>query len=234
MKIAICDDNRIDLEILQQYCKKYNPGYEISLFDNGADLLETFQKKSFDIVFLDIEMCGLNGIEVGQSLVSKTNSPVIIFTTCSIDYAIRGYGIAVKYLTKPVLYEDFITAMAVALEYTAPKKLSICDKGTQMLLLVNDILYLEMFQHHIVIHLVNKDNIEIRGTLSEFIEELPANKFAQPHKSYLVNLDYIDKLNKQEIIMTNGDLIPIGRSKCSSFQECLHKFLKGNNNEHYN
>lgn len=232
MKIAICDDNRIDLEILQQYCKKYNPDYEISLFDNGTDLLETFQKKYYDLVFLDIEMYGLNGIEVGQSLMAKLNKPVIIFTTCSVDYAIRGYGIAVRYLTKPISYNDFVVAMATALDYIAPKKLSICDKGTQMLLLVNDILYLEMFQHKVTIHLLNKNNIEVRGTLSEFIEQLSTSRFAQPHKSYLVNLDYIDKLNKQEIIMTNGDIIPIGRSKNLPFHECLHKFLKGNNYEY--
>lgn len=234
MNIAICDDNNNDTEILYQHCKKYNPDYEISLFDNGAELLESFQKKYFDLVFLDIEMRGLNGIEVGQSLMSKSNHPVIIFTTCSIDYAIRGYGIAVRYLTKPISYDDFVVAMATALDYIAPKKLSICDKGTQMLLLVNDILYLEMFQHRVTIHLLNKNNIEVRGTLSEFVEQLSTSKFAQPHKSYLVNLDYIDRLKKQEIIMTNGDVIPIGRSKNLSFHECLHKFLKGNNNEYSN
>ena len=232
MNIAICDDNNNDIKILYQHCKKYNPDYEISIFNNGVELLESFKKKYFDLIFLDIEMCGLNGIEVGQSLMSKSNHPVIIFTTCSIDYAIRGYGIAIKYLTKPISYSDFIGAMESALEYIAPKKLSICDKGTQMLLLVNDILYFEIFQHQIVIHLENRDNIKIRGTLSEFIEQLPANKFAQPHKSYLVNLDYIDRLNKQEIIMTNGDLIPIGRSKSISFLERLHYFMKGENHEY--
>ena len=234
MKIAICDDNRDDLEILHQYCKKYNPDYEIFLFDSGTALLEAFKNEIFDLVFLDIEMGGLNGIEVGQALISEKHRPIIIFTTFSIEYAIRGYGIAIKYLTKPISYNDFISAMESALEYIAPKKLSIYDKGTQMLLLVNDILYLEIFQHQIVIHLDNRDNIKIRGTLSEFAEQLPENKFAQPHKSYLVNMDYIDRLNKQEIILTNGDLIPIGRSKGSLFFERLHNFLKGENHEHRN
>lgn len=234
MKIAVCDDNRDDLQILSQYLKKYNTDYEISLFNNGSELLKASKEQCFDLVFLDIEMDGPDGIEVGQMLRSKPDKPVIVFTTCSADYAVRGYGIAHKYLIKPVTYEEFTGAMETALEYIAPKKICLCDKGSQRLLAVNDILYMETFQHKVKIHLANKENIELRGTLGELAEQVPEHKFAQPHKSYLVNLDYIDRLNKQEIIMTNGDLIPVGRSKSGSFHERLRNFLKGDNNEHWN
>ena len=77
-------------------------------------------------------MSGLNGIEVGHALISKKYRPIIIFTTFSVEYAIRGYGIAIKYLTKPISYSDFIGAMESTLEYIAPKKLSICDKGDRV------------------------------------------------------------------------------------------------------
>ena len=150
-----------------------------------------------------------------------------IYSSAAVIAAIRGYGIAIKYLTKPILYDDFIAAMTAALEYISPSKLSIYDKGTQILFSVNDIVYLEIFQHLVVFHLKNGKQIETRGTLSEFLKKLPSSKFAQPHKSFLVNLDYIDRLSKTEIKMTNGDLIPIGRSKNASFHEHLHDFLKG-------
>lgn len=227
MKIAVCDDNRYDLELMRQYCEKYSPGCRPDFFDNGADLLSAFDREQFELVFLDIEMSGLNGLEVGKTLMSRAEKPVIIFTTCSVDYAIRGYGIAIRYLTKPISFEAFSAAMSAAIEYITPKKLSICDKGTQVLLFINDILYLEMFKHQVIIHVMNRDSLKLRGTLAEFVELLPTNKFAQPHKSYFINLNYIDRLNKQKIIMTNGDIIPIGRSKSAAFHECLRGFLKG-------
>lgn len=85
-----------------------------------------------------------------------------------------------------------------------------------------------------MIHLVTKEKIQIRGTLAELVEQLPANKFVQPHKSYLINLEHVDRMNKREIIMTNGELIPIGRSKSDSFDELLRKFMRGDSNEYWN
>ncbi len=234
MRIAICDDNITDLRIIEEYCNKYNENYEVNLFISGEDLVEAFQEQSFDLVFLDIEMDGLNGLETGQILRSNPSKPIIIFTTYSGDYAVRGYGIAVRYLIKPISYEEFVSSMTAAMNYIAPKKLCVCDKGMQRFVPVDSIVYLEIFQHSILIYLVTKEKIQIRGTLAELVEQLPTNKFVQPHKSYLINLEHVDRMNKREIIMTNGELIPIGRSKSDSFNELLRKFMRGDSNEYWN
>lgn len=227
MKIAICDDEQLDLNRIHSYCNRYNDSIPVHLFSNGTHLLEAFQSSFFDLVFLDIEMAGPNGLTVGAELVKLTPKPIIVFTTQSLNYAVRGYGIALRYLPKPIDYDTFSGVMRLAIDKILPQKLSITQNGKQLIIPISDILYFEVIRHNVIFHLLNHETISVRGSLIEIKKQLSRNWFVQPHKSYCVNLDHIDHVCRQEITMTNGDCIPIGRNKSEFFQAQLDEYLKG-------
>lgn len=227
MKIAICDDDAADLKLMQSYCARYDPTIPTTAFTSGEALLEAYGKDFYDLVFLDIEMGQLNGLELGARLIRLSPKPVIVFTTQSLNYAVRGYGIAMRYLPKPITYDTFSDVMRLAMERILPQKISIFSNGMQMLIPINEIMYFEVLRHQLLIHLNNGENISVRSTLTEAISQVPHSIFAQPHKSYYINMEYVDRLTQQNITMTNGDLIPIGRSRKNDFQHRLSEYIKG-------
>lgn len=107
MNIAICDDYIQDLQLLQEYCEMYNSGYTITTFSSAHKLYHACKTVNYDIILLDIEMDSPNGYEIAKKLKSDNYKALIIFTTNSLDYAIRGYGVAFRYLTKPISYKYF-------------------------------------------------------------------------------------------------------------------------------
>ena len=225
MKIAVCDDEPADLRLIQSYCNRYDSDIPTAAFSSGEALLEAYKKDFYDLVFLDIEMGQMNGLVVGERLIHK---PLVVFTTQSLTYAVRGYGIAMRYLPKPITYDTFSFIMGLALERILPKKISIFSNGGQMLVPVNKILYFEVLCHQVFVHLSSGEKISMRGTLTETISQVPHRAFAQPHKSYYINMEYVDRITQQSILMTNGDFIPIGRSKKDIFQLRLSEYMKGN------
>lgn len=233
MKIAICDDERADVELLKRYCKQFDTEMPISSFYSGEDLIDAYSADHFDIIYLDIEMGKLNGLEVGKQLIQIQPRPVIVFTTQSLNYAVRGYGIALRYLPKPISYETFSHVMHLALERILPYKLSVCINGVQKVISLSDILYFEVLRHHLVIHLRGGNILSARGSLSEIITQITNGSFSQPHKSYYVNMEYVDMFTRQDVVMTNGDVIPIGRSHKDLFQLQLGNYMKGNHMNEY-
>lgn len=228
MKIAICDDETEDLKIIQSYCSKYNPTIPTGVFQSGEALLEAYKSSFYDLVFLDIEMGQMNGLEVGGKLINMPQKPVIVFATHSLNYAVRGYGIAMRYLPKPITYDVFSNVMELALERILPKKISVLSNGEQVFIPISEILYFEILRHQLFVHLNSGEKLSMRGTLTELISQVSQRTFVQPHKSYYINMEYVDRLTKQNIVMTNGDLIPIGRSKKDYFQLRLSEYVKGN------
>lgn len=228
MKIAICDDETEDLKIIQSYCSKYNPTIPTGVFQSGEALLEAYKSSFYDLVFLDIEMGQMNGLEVGGKLINMPQKPVIVFTTHSLNYAVRGYGIAMRYLPKPITYDVFSNVMELALERILPKKISVLSNGEQVFIPISEILYFEILRRQLFVHLNSGEKLSMRGTLTELISQVSQRTFVQPHKSYYINMEYVDRLTKPNIVMTNGDLIPIGRSKKDYFQLRLSEYVKGN------
>lgn len=111
MKIAVCDDDESDLQLMLSYCRQYAPNTQTVAFRDGETLLAAFKSDFFDLVFLNIEMGHPDGLEVGSLLVNASHKPVIVFTTHSLNYAVRGYGIALRYLHKPISYDTFSDVM---------------------------------------------------------------------------------------------------------------------------
>jgi DNA-binding LytR/AlgR family response regulator len=227
MKIALCDDDLGDLSTLGEYCQQYNPNLSVENFLSAKHLLMAFEERFYDIVFLDIEMDPPNGYEVAVQLMKQQQKPLIIFTTQTLNYAVRGYGIAFRYLPKPITYEQFANTLQLAMRIAAPQKIHIPYHGGEKIVSVAHIVYIEVLRHQILIHLDSNEILESRGTLIELIDQISDAYFFQPHKSYCVNLDYLDRIESNQIILTTGTELPLSRSKKRSFSTQVKNYLRG-------
>lgn len=226
LRLAVCDDEVVDLACVIELIREYDKENQMHLttFIRAVDLLEEAQKTVYDIVFLDIEMPEPNGFDVAKKLIDFATPPVIVFTTKSNAYALKGYGTALRYLQKPLDRTDFFEAMDAAVrEVTAHRFTFVLDDFTVTLPL-KDVRYIEMFGHYAVVHEVGKE-YRFRGTLKEIVAMLPKGYFAMPHKSIVVNLEHIRSASSTEILLDNGDRVPISRRKQQEFNQAFYRFL---------
>lgn len=224
MKIAICDDDAGDLQLIEDYLKCYKPTMDATKFSSAKELLVAFASQFYDLVFMDLEMKSPNGFEVSTQLMGQKVKPLIIFITKSSEYTIQGYGIAFRYLLKPIDYKQFEKVLSLAIENIAPKKLVFLIEGKKQSIAVNEIFYFEVFNHNTIIH-TEKKPYSTRCTLSEIMSRLDGNNFAQPHKSYFVNLSFVDCTETNQIRLTTGDIIRLSRDKKAQFCRLLGEYL---------
>lgn len=224
IRVAVCDDETQDLvqilALIQQYDREQL--LQITTLFHASALLE--QKDSFDIVFLDIEMEPPNGYDIAKKLAAMEQKPVVIFVTKSSAYTIRGYGVALRYLLKPVVWEDLVDAMDAALQEVRAKRFTFSLEDATYTLRLQDLFFIEAFGHSVVIH-SGDEEYRMRGSLKELAAQLPQGCFAMPHKSYIVNLYVVKSATSTELCLINGAKIPISRRKLHDFQRQFYQFL---------
>lgn len=227
MKIVICDDSIEDLLKIEKFLLKYkkfypNIDFEVEKFSNASQLYNNIQKNEIaDIYILDIIMSEKNGIDIGQQIRKNNANNIIIYITCSSDFALEAYDLhAVRYILKPVNENSIFEALNYALSYTnTVKEASYIIKTKDGLVPVpySQIEYIENSSRMLEAHLTNNKiirSIFIRKSFEDEISELiEENQFIQVHKSFLINLKYIKKLAKNNVIMESGKNIPISQKR---------------------
>ena len=223
LRIAVCDDEIADLAQAMALVAAYDPQkqYHVEPFHKAGDLLGD---ACFDIVLLDIEMARPTGFEVAKQLVSQEHAPVILFTTKHNAYAVKGYGIALRYLQKPLERQAFFDAMDAAIAEATAHRLTVSFEDVTHTIRVQDIRYIEVFGHYTVIH-TGTDSLRVRCPLKEITARLPRGHFAATHKSYVVNFDYIKSIASGELWLMDGTRIPIGHTKAAAFNQAFNHFL---------
>lgn len=225
MKVAICDDNFMDLRCLQDILWTYNASLMVTAYNSASELLRAFDSIFYDIVFMDIEMEKPNGYEAAEILMQRKEKPLIIFVTNSGEYTIRGYGVAFRYMPKPVSLDAVSMVMDLALEQIMPQKLEIDMVDKKMYLSVSDIFYVEAHRHVAVVALETR-SIQCKISLKRLEKQLPAHGFARPHNSYIVNLDKVNFMEKTSIQMINGAVIPVSQRYAKAFDLTLTQFIR--------
>jgi len=225
VRIAICDDEQRELSLLQGFVKKFNSCIDVSLFLSTESLLDGINKQPCDIILLDIEMDGLNGFAAAKKLADINNPPLVVFVTNSSEYTYRGYEVAFRYLPKPVGYAILAEVLSAAIAKIAPYKFTINTNGCSHVIPINEILYFESFGHNLAVH-TKANEFVCRMKLSEVEALLPVNNFATPHKSYLVNLDFVNTVAENELSLTVGVKIPISRRCKQEFEQVLFRFVR--------
>ena len=226
LRIGICDDESEDLVYSLDLVKKYDRAqqFAVSTFLRASDLLDAAKNIPFDIVLLDIEMPSPNGFEAAQQLIKSNEPPSIIFTTKSNAYAVKGYGIAIRYLQKPITYDAISESFDVAIAEANAHRLTIQVDNAIHAIRLRDVQYIEVFGHYAIIH-TEKEAFRFRSSLKEIIGRLPRGYFSICHKSYVVNMEHIKSATSTEIVLDSGAVIPIGRTKAQEFNQAFYRFL---------
>lgn len=227
MKIIICDDSIEDLlkieKLLLKYKKFYpNTSFEVEKFSDASQLYNNIQNNQLaDIYILDIIMSEKNGIDIGHQIRKSNSNNIIIYTTCSSDFALEAYEVcAVRYILKPINENKIFEALNYALSYINIKKEAsylIKTKNGLVPVPYSQIEYIENSSRKLEAHLTNGKTIRsifIRKSFEEEISELIKEaQFTQVHKSFLINLKYIKQLAKNSAIMESGKNIPISQKR---------------------
>jgi len=219
LKIAVCDDNNICLsettESIRKWISDNNINAEIFSFDNGDDLLKKCVNISIDIVFLDIIMPLLNGMDTAKELRSANNDIRIVFLTSSPEFALESYSVkATGYILKPVSYEKIQEALDECLKAkkSEPKSIVIRSSFGFHKVFIHNIEYIEAQNKKVVFYLSDGTRLETSETLSSFENKLTTEDgFFKCHRSYIVYLKNMQSFNSNDIITKTGRKVPIAR-----------------------
>ncbi|MEJ8754742.1 LytR/AlgR family response regulator transcription factor [Coprococcus sp. HCN-4056] len=237
--IAICDDSKQERQILAALFKRYQELHatplQIHIFQNGFSLLDAIdQGKRFDITILDILMPGENGIEIARNIRASGTDTEIIFLTSSPEYAVDSYEVkAQNYLLKPVTEEKFFASIdSILAELDEKDTASFIIYTTEKQysrIRVSSLVYGEVTHRTITLHLADQTIISAVMTFTEFQDILKAYPdFIYPHRSYAVNMHYIQYVTKSDIILTDGQKIPLSRNNYTKISEQFLNFAYTN------
>ena len=225
MRFAICDDERVHINELEEYfAQKEDLQIESEPFESGEALLDAYKQgqQSFDALFVDMEMGGMNGIETANAIRTIDERVIIVFVTSHEEYAIDCFQFSpLRFLKKPLQPEKMNEALQ-AIEQQLSKKRVVVHLNfgkEQYRLYEDDIIYLESHNHKIDIYTVDETYV-VNKNLNEMEDTLSANVFARAHKAFLVNLRYVRKIKGNEIYLRQCEhTIPLGRVYKSAFMK---------------
>lgn len=226
MKIAICDDEALELQRIVNFIQQYDATLPVDLFSSARDLLQAHIMEPYDLILLDIEMPEPNGYQIAKQLISISNKmPCIVFVTKSSDYAILGYDVAFHYLLKPISYNKFAEVMNRAIHSLMPQIFSFESRKVTYSVSLQDLYYLESRRFSVEIH-CKSDTFPVRATLKSIEPPLLQAYFAHPHHSFLVNLYHVDHFEPKQVVLSTGETIPVSRSHKNAFQLTLQNYLR--------
>jgi len=227
MTCIIVEDEPLAIEILETYIEKVSFLELINSCNSAIEALQIINSQQIDLIFLDIQMPELSGMQLYQALNSK---PMVIFTTAYSEYAVEGFEVnAVDYLVKPFSFERFMKAVVKADEIynsshqsikppssKSQKKYLFVKDGTKTLkIMLNDILYMESMKDYIKIYTKLKPILTLMS-MQNMLDLLPAEEFIRVHRSFIVPISKIDSIERNRIIV--GEIwIPIGNMYKENF-----------------
>lgn len=229
-EFAICDDDcafMSELEaLLHELLSERGVSCHITQFSDPSALLAAMEQgMCCDLLFLDILFGKEKGIRCAQILRDRNWDVELIYVTCCKDYAVASYGThALYYLLKPISRTELMHALDRFLKQHTPHNLYLTTPRGTLRIPLTSVLYFEIYNHTIVIHLLNGSSKSWRGSLQELEAILPADQFARTHRSFLVNLEHISLINHNQILLTTGDALPLSRGNLANIRLSLLSF----------
>lgn len=216
INIAICDDEKMQVNALTHIVERYfelkGHKFQINKFDGGESLLDSLQQKYFDIIFLDIEMNGVNGIETAKKIRNDHQKSIIIFITAYCDFVFQGYEVkALNYILKPYKPEKIADVLNQALAELNHRQdifyVIELKSGTYKLNLTNTVYFSS--DKRKVCAVTAKDNIEFYDKLDELHKKLPSF-FVRIHQRYIININFVSAV-EGNVAIINGKTLPVSR-----------------------
>lgn len=227
------DDEPLALKQISSYIDNTPFLENVALCQSAFEAIEQLSKHEIDLMFVDINMPDINGMDFVKSL---TNRPQVIFTTAYSEYAMEGFQVdAIDYILKPISYNVFLKSVTKAKTWfelnqkqvetvqTSQECLFVKSEYKLIKILLSDIKYIESANEYIQIHLNNEPPVTTLIRLKTMEEQLPGDKFMRVHRSFIVNLDKVKVIDRNRIVFDEKVFIPIGDQYKENFQSFIDK-----------
>ncbi|MCR5734022.1 MAG: LytTR family DNA-binding domain-containing protein [Lachnospiraceae bacterium] len=236
IKIAICDDEKPIRDYIEKCVREVDPDAFVSQYSDASDMVSA----SFDadVLFLDIQMPGINGMKAARILRTMGNKTILVFVTAVEEYVFQAFDVgAVQYIVKPFdkskLTETIRKAIDLANERRSVesalsdvreteerRSFIIKSGGVNTRVIIAEIAYAEVLEHRIILHMKDRERIEYYGKMSD-LEKVAGDDFFRVHRAYLINLSYVKSYDAKTVTVL-GEEIPVARGK---YQELVRSYL---------
>lgn len=230
ISIAIVEDDKTASETIKGFIERYGQEnslqFRITQYPDAVSLLDRYSAEH-DIIFMDIQMPYLNGMDAAHRLRVLDQKVILIFTTSLMQYAVEGYEVdALFYLVKPINYYEFAMKLAKAVKkvpFISAADLIINTKSGDIRLSQEDIRFVEISGHWVVYHTLGGDYSQY-SSLSKVEEQLSREEFARCNSCYLVNLQYVQRISGVLCVLDNGTELKISQPKRKAFLQTLEDY----------
>ena len=229
IRCVTIDDEPLALVLMKEYISRFPDLKLVGSFDDAIAGREFLRHNKVDLLFLDLNMPDISGLELAQKLDHK---PMIIFTTAYKEFAMEGFELnAVDYLLKPITIDRFTKAVTKAIEFLKVKKTTLKDDDealfvrseyTLVKIPLSSIEYIESVQDYLKIHQTNARPVMTLMTLKSIIDKLPPDRFRRIHRSYVVPLSKVTSLGQKKLFIGQTEL-PISDTYYSEIKEWVNK-----------
>lgn len=232
MRIAICDDNMQDIAAIENYINELKTGVtEYDSYMTGESLLNVYRgtKHPYDALFLDMEVEAMNGIDIAAQIRDLDDYVIIIFVSSHTEFVFDSFKCQpFRFLVKPVQRKKFAEAFGAmsTVLLRRPKYVTFTEKNGSVNLCCDDIIYCESSDHMILIH-TKENTYRVRKSMPDICNMLDDISFCRVHRSYLINLRHIDRIESNTVELRGADrAIPIGRAYKKEFSVKNTNFLE--------
>ena len=236
MKIAICDDEKPIRDYIEKCVREVDPDALVSQYSDASDMVSA----SFDadILFLDIQMPGMDGMKAARILRTMGNKAILVFVTAVEEYVFQAFDVgAVQYIVKPFDRSKLVETIKRAMDLAGERRsienalsetkdsadnesFLIKSGGVNRKIILADISYAEVLEHRIILHMKDREQIEYYGKMSD-LEKVAGDDFFRVHRAYLINLSCIKSYDAKTVTV-QGEEIPVARGK---YQELVKSYL---------
>ncbi len=231
IRVAILEDEKEQAELLESYLYRYGKEnsleFDVTVEYNALNFLDRYNF-NYDIVFTDIKMPYIDGMEVAENIRERDGNVIIIFVTNLVNYAVRGYKVnALDFILKPIRYYSLSLTLLRAVERVQKRRKCItvrCDETVRRID-VSDIKYVEIIGHKLVYHTLRGDFSKY-GTLTEAEKELKDFNFYKCNNCYLVNFAFVDFIEGYDVTV-GGEVLGISHPKKKGFLSAFLAYTKG-------
>ena len=227
LRIAICDDEKYDRDRIQalllEYLETHNLNASIDLFSSGKEFIsERDNLVKYDIVFLDINMEEIDGIQTAQEMRSFQSDTCIVLVTAFINYVLEGYKVgAVRYIMKDALDVQIKECMDAIIQKMQFREITFPFLEGDRTLYTDNILYVESRKHKCIFSCMERENVtyQLYGKLDQIEIKLERYGFLRIHKSFLVNMKHVKRISNYIAVMDSGDEFPVSRLRFTKARE---------------
>lgn len=233
MRIAVVDDSIGDAQrivtYLEQFQAEHDLNFQTKVFYASLDFLEEYDG-DYDVIFLDIEMPGSNGLEAAREIRERDQAVGIIFVTSLAQYAIDGYEVqAIDFMVKPVGYYNFSMKLEKAFRFIESHReqdILISNKDGIVRITVSDILYMEKDRDYLLFY-TRQGCSRTRGSMKEMKAKLESLPFSECNSGCVINLNYVRRVGKDSVVLTSDQELPLSRRLKKQFAQDYINFMGG-------